>query len=1122
MNKISDKFTFFKKIMIIFLTLIFIVSLTLGDTIAKYIIEEKVSFEDDKEIQFTVNSVFVVSTAEELFAAINQGYTYVQLDKEIENPLIITQKAENLHNDLILDLNGIEIQRNGSEPILNINEGIRLTIVDSSDEQTGGLYNPVGSVFNINGGSLSVVTGFFESGPRYSEYYTYNNLVLNNDTNSTTKRTIVETDAQEVNYYTNNSSTSEVKTAPIIKSYPTKTGEITYNHGNLYFDKEITKGEITIKNDTYCYYQTSEKSAFEILDTSMAAWHYSYYVNEDYDYVGTSSTNEKDIEVTIYGYENVIEEASKIVNKTDYYAAIQMSKGTLDVQNGAFYQYFGVDTTACVNAQGGTINIIHGSFSSRVPNATKYSYNSVQLKESDKNAFIADDYFNNFEWNSSDSNSIAKKGESYCILNGGSATVNIGTGKLYSSNNNIISMQGGELSISGGDFTKSLTNGLSYNNDKYLAAINMQSGTLLIENSNFNINGNSTYGIYSTVGGNNNFNISNTTFEISGDDSTGIYSSKGTVHLSSDYSASISINGKNSKGIYVNNGGSVVSNNYSYNLFGDNSYGIYSSSGTIAITNGNITLSSDNNCYGIYAASDDLITIDIDNSIIAIGCKINNNKTPLFNTSNKSGAIAASAGVFLSSQNTQSKINLTNINIYSYELGVVSNGGTINLYDEGNIITNKASAIAIKNGNVTFNENSNYNIVSNSTTNSSFVNSYTLTLPSENDSVEEYKNSDGIYVENGSFSSKGNLSITHTGLQNKTLSSGYNYSSLVVTSYAVRVYGGNVNIDKGTIIAKIGGGIYVGKNGNTKGSITLGLASLINETIDKNTGRTDIVKVYTEGNLVGDIYDSIGTIISDSWKSYQSITGGHAVELDGGNITIYNGIYEAQFGNGIFVNGTSNANEENGNIDVYNGLFYGYMNAVGISDNKTINLSGKSGPSAFYGLKIIGGSEVHIYDGFFDGGNGGAFVTGVTSISNEKIQSSKTAYVYIYKGTFGADSGNLDAFNVYDDVNIVFGAYNADAPEIKNNDASTIQGLITLKSTTTSIAANSITNTYSDKTTNIYIYYGTYSGQMFMDSKMISTSYFTYNINTNDGSYTSCTSTIYGNQNNTTAQFYNG
>lgn len=1124
-------FEILRKTFIIFFSLIFIISLSLKETIAKYVISENVYFEKDNNIEFTINSVFVVSTAEELFAAINQGYTYVQLNKEIENPLIITQKAENLTNDLILDLNGIEIQRNGHEPILNINKDTRLTIIDSSDEQTGGLYNPVGSVFNINGGSLSVVTGFFESGPRYSEYYTYNNYVLDTRATSQTKRTIVENDAQEVIFYKdNNDETYDIKNAPIIKSYPTKTGGITYNHGNLYFDKDVTKGNFTIKSDTYCYYQTSEKKDFETFDTSMADWHYSYFVNTEYEYMGTQKQNDTDIKVTIYGYEKVIEKAKKMNNPTDYYAAIQMSDGTLDVQNGSFYQYFGIDTTACVNAQGGAINVVNGSFSSRVPNASEYNKNGISTKESDKEAFN-NIYFDNFEWYNSTSSGLAKVGESFCILNGGDATVKIGKGNLYSSNNNIVSMQGGELAISGGTFTKKLTNGLNSSiNENYLAAINMQSGTLLVENSNFNVEGNKSYGIFSTVKGTDSFHIHNTNFNVTGNDSTGIYSSNGTVNISANNSATIKLDGNQCKGISVANEGAVISNNYSYEITGEKSYGIYSTSGAISIENGNIFLNSDVNCYGIYAVSDDNTSITINNSTIAIGCKIPATGGYTFNTDSKTGEVDASVGVFLSSQNTESTLDLTNINIYSYELGIVSDGGTINLNNTGKIITNKASAIAIKKGNVNFTNGSNYTISSNNTTNSDSKNAYNLNLPIHNGAdltTQKYNNVDGIYVDGGSLTVEGNLNITHTGLRNETLAKEYySYSSLVVTSYAVRVYGGDVKIDKGTIIAKIGGGIYAGKSADgTKGSITLGNESLKNVTLDKDATRIDIVKVYTKGNLVGnDVYDAIGTSVTASWQSHQSITGGHAVELNGGNITIYNGIYEAQFGNGIYVNGTNNKEEENGQIDVYNGLFYGYMNAVDIEDNSTINLSGKSGPSAFYGLKVVGGSEVHIYDGFFDGGNGGAFVTGVTNISNQTIQSSKTANVYIYKGTFGSANGNLDAFNVYDDVNIVFGAYKAEAPEIKNNNASTIQGLITLNSTNASIAANSITyNSSSVKKAEIRIYYGTYNGAMYLEPRISGTSqFYTYNTKDSTGKYTNSKGTIIGEQNNTTAQFYNG
>lgn len=1100
-------------------SLVFLISVIIGTTGAKYISEENAPFGEEKSVDFTVNSVFVVDTADELFAAINQGYTYVQLDKSIENPLIITQKAENLNSDLILDLNGIEIQRNGYEPILNINEGVRLTVVDSSDEQTGGLYNPVGSVFNINGGTLTVVTGFFESGPRYSEYYTYNSNVLNGSESSVTKRTLVENDAQNVTYYNAASKTTSTVKAPIIKSYPTKKGEITYTHGNLYFDEDIKRGDITINADTYCYYRTDESTSYDASSASMANWYYTYYVTADnYNYVGTTAKSSTDVKVTIYGYDNVVKQASEKTDMTDYYAAVQMSNGSLEIQNGSFYQYFGVDTTACVNAQGGTITVNQGTFSSRTPNATEYTKNAVYVKESDKKAFDTN-YFDNFAWYNTAG--LAKGGESYCILNGGSATVKIDNGTLCSSNNSIINMQGGELSISNGTLTKSLTNGLKSSvKTTNLSAVNMQSGMLSVTGSSFDITGDNTYAIYSTVVGDNNFNIKNTSFNVKGNQSTGIYSSNGTVHISASDSAYVSVDGSDGKGIFVENGGSVFSENYSYKLNGKRSYGIYSTSGGVTMSGGSIFLESDENCYGIYAASNDKISINVNNSVIAIGYSLDKNK---FNSSTKTGTVEASVGVFLSSQNQNSVLNLTKTDIYSYELGIVSNGGAIHLYEKGNIVTNKASAIAIRNGSVSFDKNSDYTVTSQNTTTSGYTNSYTLTLPIRNgDTIEnsEYVNTDGIYVNGGSLISMGKLNITHTGLRNKTLSSGYDYSSLVVTSYALRVYGGDVIIEKGTITATIGGGIYSGKStSGEKGSVVLGSEGLKNDTLTSTSTRDDIVKVYTKGQLVGAMYDSIGSYVGDGWKSYQSITGGHTVELDGGNITIYNGIFEAQFGNGVFVNGTDDEAEENGKIDIYNGLFYGYMNAVN-SYGTSIDMSGKSGPSAFYGLKVVGGSVVNIYDGSFDGGNGGAFVTGVTKINSKYIAKSKTAYVYIYKGSFGSNEGNLDAFNVYDDVKIVFGAYTKNDLDAMNLSATEVAAMINLNSTKTSIAANSITyNSSSIKSSEIYVYYGTYNGIMYLETSIIKTQYYnTYNCNLK---YTIC-NTVLGDKNNTTAEWFKG
>ncbi len=1203
-----------------FAMLVFIsclVTLTYG----KYVVNEDVSWGDDKYLDYTVNSVFQVKSQDELFEAINQGYTYVQLDKEIENPLIVTQKAENLNRDLILDLNGIEIQRNGQEPILNVMEGVRLTVLDTSAEQTGGLYNPVGSVFNINGGTLTIVTGAFESGPRYSEYYSYNSSVLAQN-NQITKRTVVEDQPQNVVFYNKNGA-QQIMEAPIIKSYPTKTGEIKYNHGNLYFDTNVTKGTVTIKPDTYCYYRTSENAASSATENTMADWYYTYFVTkDDYDYAFADLTKKPEdksiedyVEITIYGYEDVVKKASEISNQSNYYAAIQMSKGVLDVQDGSFYQYFGLSNTACVNSGGGEINVTHGVFSSRVPNATEYNVGGVIAKESDKDAF-QNTYFDNFNWSDivpNDHNGgLASSGESYCILNYGEAQVSIGKCQLFSSNNNIIGMQGGKLSIGDGAFTKQLTSKLkSSATEEQLSAISvhsgsleisnatctvsgekscgiiMQDGTLSVSNTSFDIDGNNAVGIYSKIGNTGSFVVTNSDFDVDGDkakgiysingtvqvisqngtnriavngdnaiginveqggsvvskgyvysingansmgiwatdsassididggsvtvtgDNTfgikssvagenftvknlpvtmengnnqvGIYSEKGTVSVAATDSATITVSGSNGKGISVGIGGNVVSENYSYRLLGEKSFGIYSEAGTVTLSGGTIDVVRGIESYGVYAVSQEHLEIAVANATINVG---------VYETANKTNTTtAASIGVFLSSISTDSKITLDGeVYVNSLEVGVAVNGGSLTINGNGKIKTERSSAIAIRGGNLVFAEESDYELTSSNTTDQDSKNTYNLTVPvfGKNSSGAyevqhtDYCNTDGIYVNGGSFTSNGKLTVTHTGLQNETRDAYYyTYSSLVVTSYALRVLGGDVKIHKGTFTANVGGGIYSGTT-NLNGQDLTGNVVLGTENATSN----DII-VETTGNLVGTYYHALGGNEQiGSWQSYESITGGHAVEVNGGDITVYGGKYTAQFGNGILANGK-------GKIDIYDGEFYGYMNAP----NQICN--GKSGPSAFYGLKVVGGAQVQIFDGTFVGGNGGAFVTGVTSVSNKTIQSRATAKVLVYSGTFG-DENSLDSFNVYDDAIVVFGAHGKEY--FNNATANAISSTITMNSkldqygkSGATIAVNAITQNSSNRVAStIYVYYGTYNGYFYLDTECNST-YYTYN-----------------------------
>lgn len=1089
----------------------------MAPTLSRYVGEMDVLYNGETDLNYTVNSVFVVTSQDELFAAINQGYTYVQLSKDIENPLIVTQQATNLEADLILDLNGIEIQRNGPEPILNIGKGVKLTVTDTSTEQTGGLYNPVGSVFNITGGTLSVVTGNFESGPRYSEYLTYNTNMLS-QTDASTERTIVDPTPQLVNLTINEIVDGVVTPkeqkgvyAPIIRSYPVSTGDIIYTHGNLYCDMSISlhsdnsieldvvkqaSDKFYIERDTYLYYRTDESGTeaamAQLNNPSDAEWFYTYYVEKDtYNYVSADKPTDFDdggyLEITVYAYEDTILQASQISTEKDYYAAIQMQSGTLEVQTGSFYSYFGLPTTACVNASGGTIEIGMGTFSTRIPNA---SNSIVSIAKEDDREVFNESYFNNFEWhdNTFGTGSRAGNGLGYCILAHNEAKVDIASGQFCSTNNNIISMQGGSLEINNGTFYMKRTIEAA-SASKATAAVYMKSGSLDLDSCEYYIRGNYTVGIYSTVDTSiegNKFEITDTSLTMTdGDNQYGIYSENGEVNLNHTSGANpvISIEGDSSSCIIASTKGSVVANNYDFILNGDNSVGILSTGGSVSLTGGNVTLTSNKTCYGVYASSDsDIINVSLVNMSIDVGYE--------GHTESKNEDCASSIGVFMASGEDGSLITLDNATVKCYELGLVLRGGSLTLKNGGTVKTRKASAIYVDGGTLTFEENSSgdavYTVESSNTTNTTYINTYDITVPLGNGSVA-YDNLHGIYVNGGSFLCYGMLDFVHTGLQNSPYVGGdltsnngrqYYYNGLKVRSHAVCVEGGNVVIEKCDIEAKSGGGVYC-----SGGNITLGNKDKIGDISTLN----QLILVNTTGTYVGEKYYGAQYETASTWQNYKSLTGGHAIELNGGNINVYYGQFEAQFGNGLQVTGNDTGS---GVINVYNGRFVGNMNYSTTLGGSSTTFSGQSGPAAYYGLKVVGAATVNIFNGVFDGGNGGALVTGIDAYVNTNDYSSAAssnidavvtrALVYVYAGEFGhAASGgkaaSVDAFNIYDNATVIFGAYSeTDATALFGTDATKHNDAIKLYASSAAIAFNHLGRDYA-YSEYAYLYYGTYN-----------------------------------------------
>ena len=369
-------------------------------------------------------------------------------------------------------------------------------------------------------------------------------------------------------------------------------------------------------------------------------------------------------------------------------------------------------------------------------------------------------------------------------------------------------------------------------------------------------------------------------------------------------------------------------------------------------------------------------------------------------------------------------------------------------------------------------------------------------------------------------SSNGTANITHAGLYNDTSSWTY-YDDIVIKSYAVRVLGGEVLINKGSITNSVGGGLCC--NG---GNVTLG---------NKNSSIDDITITTTGyaqdgGGWWCTVNDNLAGA-DGSWDRHKTITGGHAVEINGGSLEAFNGRYIAAFGDGIVLNVPNYTGVgDRTTVNVHAGEYIG---------NMTNETSGdRSGPGASYGLKVFGPAIINIYDGRFDGKGGGACVSGIYDYSSTNTKQSisyNSAYpaeVYVYEGNFGSESAT-DGFMIYDYSKIVFGAYTEEQLKAKIAAGEDPLNLISISSTLAPFSINWITfkppsginSNYDDTSCDVSVYYGNYTGRFAGWNKDGNASaVIFYNYNPGYARYNNAASANYqasvSNQNNDTPVYY--
>ena len=982
--------------LIVFILLLLVLSTLLGVLFTQGRYEKEVlSSSDiyDGEMEYIVAEQVEVNSVEELIAAIENGYSNIKIADGVDNPLIITSGVTDVGTDLILDLNGHEIQRNNREPMLNIQNGVRLTIIDTSVEQSGSFYNPVGSVLRIGGGTLTVSAGAFVSGPKKSEYAAESGGHWSADRENgggtidgtTAAVTLYVKDESGENY--EGSAANMPVITPHVEEATYSAGETQqywFVNGNMYFDTDPAFGADAyggkIEGDTYLYYVLDDDS---VSTTTIAAegsadFRYSYKVQRTegengapvYTYISDEAAEalpdaEKEnlFTVTVYGYNDVKASATA----SAHYATIEMLSGNMYVRGGSYTTNFGEKTAYGVYAEGGYMSVESGTF-----------------EAIEGGVCIHCDYAENSD----------------------AEYLRIADGAFGSEDGDTVQVSGGRVLVTGGAFTKTA------------ASAGTGSAAIRITGEDSSITG----------------GASSLAFALEGSSVYGVYAEGGSVSLAG---AAFTLNGSNSYGVYADGGDVTLTDAELSFGEGSSNRGVYAYGGAVTLTDCTIAVGSDTADsgtqtanFGVYSEGTvsmyGTCTIEVQGTysccVYASGAGSSITYTAASSADSLTVTMqmqAAASDRVLSSTAISAvggSVSLTgNVTVASDGLGVTTSSSTTGTAGAGggsftyaptvegagsgdppaerlSITATRGTAMYI-NGKATLSGTVNI-------TSAIAGEGYTVAGGAEI--------FDGVRVQSGSLdASRAVFKVTHAGVNNDY--SG-NYNQLVVRSYAVRVMGAEgdeVKIAAGTIENSVGGGLYV-----SGGTVNIGV-----EEDGGATGSAQLAISATGSDYDKDTwYDTDGETAdgTNAWHYHKNISGGHAVEVVGGTLTINGGRYTANMGNGILV--------QEGEATVENGTFIGADAYTPGTEDSAAN----AGPAASYAFKLYGG-KLTVNGGTFTDqattGTGsryagsGAFVMG----GDSQAQVTVNAGIFNVRGTA--------AFAVYSNASVTFGAESDDSDE---------------------------------------------------------------------------------------------
>ena len=939
----------------------------------------------DDTIEFIGTERYVVRTPEELNDAIENGYSYIQIADDAEQPFVITTDVQDVSTNLVLDLNGTVVVRNSRNPMLNVSQGVSVVLVyDSSNAQSGAFYNPVGSALQVSGGTMTIGSGNYESGPRDGE----NNIATGI--------------SSSITLYTREGVTAPDAVARAAddeyERLTTAATQVPYINGNYYQETGALSGYSFVTEDTFLVY-TKEEGTIAEADSSydegtllvdgrplavpcnVASCDFYYYYA-----TGDKAEDGTDIYAVVYGYWDVKELAEQGSSLESAglqwpYAAIRMTAGEGFVRGGNFVNQFDVANTYGILTE---------------ENSKDGATGSLVVSETGR----------------AGTTNFTARGEAVCI-GCWEGDVAISGGNFSSELGNTIVMSGGELNITAGNFSKNVQASAKEGNG---AAISMQDGALTIAGTQtdtksvqFTVTGSYVNGIEAAGG---TINAQNASFLFNGTsagNNTGVASEGGQVKLTS---CTFTMPGSNNRGIasQIEEGEGVTGENEydtsvtdsTFTINGDNNRGVYVSGGRTSISGSTLTVGgtgTNESNFGIEAAGG---RVDAENATINVygtssagiytsGTAPQLNITGTFNCTvtqgQGQGTELSSAAIMATSGSVTFETDNGTINTNG--VGVVVRGGTLTQNDGTlTVNTQRGTGIYIASGNFTQTAG---RLEVNSTIKSISWDDF-ITGNGINNTATQTSN--GIYITDGSLTANGTLDVTHTGEENaKYEETDYAFLQQQITSYAVRVEGSAdadtvVTINQGTITNSIGGGVYV-----SGGTVTLGSQT-------SNVGLT----VTTTGESVF----TDRQVVNNSWDYSQSQTGGHAVEVSGGNLTVNGGSYTAAHGNGILVRNTGDSQNE---VTINGGTFIG--NTV------TTGGSGTVGPGVSYGLNVMGKNLTVTINGGNFGEKDNASVNSAASFYGIPVtDADDRPQVKIHGGTF--EGHDADVISVFRFVDVTF------------------------------------------------------------------------------------------------------